>query len=213
MKKKLTLVVAAIALLLAAGWIWNSVANVRTVRDLKGEIARLTAERNKTKAELDAMTKRYLEESAENTAITTYLSNVPHKMDFAHPFGFTLREKINAERILPDGIYIRDGQYDDFEVGDTVVDKDTMAFAKLSGNKLDETDEKEIPSCMAALEKQIDADLAAAKYPFKVTRRVWNDNGIICFEIVDAEMYEKMSKREGSTREDSLERMKKYRGK
>jgi len=175
--------------------------------------AKLTGERDRLKADLESMTKRYCEESAENSAITTYLANIPRKMNFSEPFGLKLRTEINRERILPSGIYIREGQYEDFEISDTVVDMDTMSFAKLSGQRQEETEEKDLDSYMAALEKRIVADLAAANYPFKVSHRVWQEEGIVNFEIVDVEMFEKMSRRENKTRDQSLELMKAYRDK
>jgi len=212
MKKVHYIYLAVIAALLGA-LTSLVISSVRMANRAKAEIAQLTAQRDKNKSDLEAMTKRYLEESAENSAVTSYLANIPRKMNFAEPFGLKLREVINKERILPSGIYIREGQYDDFEISDTVVDKDTMAFAKLSGMRVEETEEKELPSYMATLEKRIQADLAAAKYPFKVTHRVWQEGGIVNFEIVDAEMYAKMEQREAKTRDQSVAIMKTYRDK
>ena len=142
-KKPVVLVstVLVVALAVALAWAISLRARLEgTQRAAKMQAQaseRNIAEKDRTianlKRRLDQMTKRYEEEYADRAAVMDYLAGIQRKMDFAHPFGFSLRDKVEKSRILPTGIYIRDGDYEKFETGHMLVDRDTMAFAKISG--------------------------------------------------------------------------------
>ena len=163
------------------------------------------------KGRLDRMTKRYEEEYADRTAVMDYLAGIQRKMDFAHPFGFSLRDKVEKSRILPTGIYIRDGDYEKFETGHMIVDRDTMAFAKISGVLEPEEPFKDEKSVLAEYKARLDEDFKKNPYPFAVSNRVWIEAGQLNFEIVDVDMMKKMEKREQRSLKESLDMMKAYR--
>ena len=160
---------------------------------------------------LTRMTKMYEEEYADRSAMTDYLAGIKRTMDFAKPFGFTLREKIDKARILPGGIYIREGDYEKFDVGEMLVDRDTMAFAKISGYLEPEEPFKDEKAVVAEFEKRMNEDLAKKPYPFPVSHRVWMEDGRLNFELLDVDMVKKMEKREQRSLQESLEGMKAYR--
>ena len=151
------------------------------------------------------------EEYADRTAVMDYLAGIQRKMDFAHPFGFSLRDKVEKSRILPTGIYIRDGDYEKFETGHMIVDRDTMAFAKISGVLEPEEPFKDEKSVLAEYKARLDEDFKKNPYPFAVSNRVWIEDGQLNFEIVDVDMMKKMEKREQRSLKESLDMMKAYR--
>lgn len=188
------------------------------VAQLKGEVKTLTGQKASLSARnadlqhrYEGMTKRYEEEFADRTAMMNYFSSIPRKMDFARPFGFSLREKINKDRILPGGIYIKEGNYEGFETGEMVVDRDTMAFAKISGYLDPEkpfADEKVV---VEALRKRMKAAFDSKPYPFEVSYSVKMNKGCLEFSIVDVEMYKKMEARQQKSFRESADMMKSYR--
>ena len=185
-------------------------ANVRAEAD-----ARKIAEKDRNIASLQQrltnMTKRYEEEYADRSALTDYLAGIKRKMDFSHPFGFALRGKMDKSRILPGGIYIREGDYEKFEVGETVVDKDTMAFAKLSGYLEPDEGFDDPKAAVDELEKRVAADLAKSPYPFPIAHRVWYEDGRLNFELIDSDMMKKMESRSQHSLKESMDMMKAYR--
>jgi hypothetical protein len=140
-----------------------------------------------------------------------YFGKIPKKMDFAHPFGFSLRAQIDKSRILPGGIYIKEGDYEGFETGEMVVDRDTMAFAKISGYLDPETPFADENAVLSALKKRMKAAFDAKPYPFEVSYSVEMNNGRLEFSIIDVEMYKKMEAREQKSFRESAEMMKSYR--
>ena len=177
----------------------------------EGQIANCNRTIADLKRRLDQMTKRYEEEYADRAALVDYLAGIQRKMDFAHPFGFSLRAKLDKSRIFPGGSYIRDGDYEKFETGDMLVDRDTMAFAKISGFIEPEEPSKDEKAVEAEYKARLDADFAKSPYPFPVSRRVWMEEGRLNFEIIDDEMMKKMEKREQRSLKESLDMMKAYR--
>ena len=157
------------------------------------------------------MTKRYEEEFADRTALMNYFGKIPKKMDFARPFGFSLRAQIDKSRILPGGIYIKEGDYEGFETGEMVVDRDTMAFAKISGYLDPETPFADENVVLSALKKRMKAAFDAKPYPFEVSYSVEMNNGRLEFSIIDVEMFKKMEAREQKSFRESAEMMKSYR--
>ena len=187
----------------------------RTAKEQAQAYEKKIAEKDRNIASLQQrltrMTKMYEEEYADRTAMTDYLAGLKRKMDFAHPFGFTLRTKVEKNRILPAGIYIRDGDYEKFETGNMLVDRDTMAFAKIAGYLEPEEPFKDEKAVVAEFEKRMAADFANNPYSFPVSRRVWMEDGRLNFEIIDVDMMKKMEKREQRSLKESLDMMKAYR--
>lgn len=213
MKRYLTIALALFAV--AAGLLVFSrvqVAKLKvTVAGLEKKVSSLVSKNSDLKHRYEQMTKRYEEEFADRSALMNYFCKIPKKMDFARPFGFSLREKIDKTRILPGGIYIKEGDYEGFETGEMVVDRDTMAFAKISGFLEPETPFKDKNVVIEALKKRIAAALAAKAYPFKVSYDVCVNDGRLEFSIVDVDMYKKMEAREQKSFRESAEVMKSYR--
>ena len=220
-KKPVVLVSTVLVVALAVAFVWAMSLNGKleaTQRAAKMQAQtseRNIAEKDRTianlKRRLDQMTKRYEEEYADRAAVMDYLAGIQRKMNFARPFGFSLRDKVEKSRILPTGIYIRDGDYEKFETGDMLVDRDTMAFAKISGFIEPEEPFKDEKAVEAEYKARLDADFAKSPYPFPVSRRVWMEEGRLNFEIIDDEMMKKMEKREQRSLKESLDMMKAYR--
>ena len=181
------------------------------VESLKNQKASVEAQKAEFQRRLENMTKRYEEEFADRTALMNYFGKIPKKMDFARPFGFSLRAQIDKSRILPGGIYIKEGDYEGFETGEMVVDRDTMAFAKISGYLDPETPFADENAVLSALKKRMKAAFDAKPYPFEVSYSVEMNNGRLEFSIVDVEMYKKMEAREQKSFRESAEMMKSYR--
>lgn len=181
------------------------------VESLKNQKASVEAQKAEFQRRLENMTKRYEEEFADRTALMNYFGKIPKKMDFAHPFGFSLRAQIDKSRILPGGIYIKEGDYEGFETGEMVVDRDTMAFAKISGYLDPETPFADENVVLSALKKRMKAAFDAKPYPFEVSYSVEMNNGRLEFSIIDVEMYKKMEAREQKSFRESAEMMKSYR--
>jgi hypothetical protein len=181
------------------------------VESLKNQKASVEAQKAEFQRRLENMTKRYEEEFADRTALMNYFGKIPKKMDFAHPFGFSLRAQIDKSRILPGGIYIKEGDYEGFETGEMVVDRDTMAFAKISGYLDPETPFADENAVLSALKKRMKAAFDAKPYPFEVSYSVEMNNGRLEFSIIDVEMYKKMEAREQKSFRESAEMMKSYR--
>lgn len=207
--------IAAIGIVITLGvLVYSRIQIVRLKMDkraLSAEVASLKADISSLKDKYDKMTSRYEEEYADRTAIMKYFSSIPKRMDFSKPFGFSLREKIDKTRILPGGIYIKEGDYEGFETGEMVVDKDTMAFAKISGFLDPEKPFTNESKIVEALKLRIKNALAANKYPFEVSYDVKIDNGRLEFSIIDVETYKKMEAREQKSFRESAELMKSYR--
>lgn len=204
--------IAIIVVLIGAFVTEVALSNSR-INELTGSTETLKAENTKLGDELLRMKKLYNEMSEENTAFVNYLAEKPVKMDFAHPFGFSLRKRIDKSRLLPNMSYIKDGNYEDYETGEMLVDRDTMAFAKISGRYEGKEQIKNLEKTAKVLEKRVKADVAAAKYPFAVSSRVWVESDTLNFEICDVEMLKKMDKREQLSREKGDEVLRKYRNK
>ena len=181
------------------------------VESLKNQKASVEAQKSEFQRRLENMTKRYEEEFADRTALMNYFGKIPKKMDFARPFGFSLRAQIDKSRILPGGIYIKEGDYEGFETGEMVVDRDTMAFAKISGYLDPETPFADENAVLSALKKRMKAAFDAKPYPFEVSYSVEMNNGRLEFSIIDVEMYKKMEAREQKSFRESAEMMKSYR--
>lgn len=212
----LVLAVLFVSSLVAIFMLRNELGKTRAEAHKNAEVAaRKIAEKDRNIASLQQrltrMTKMYEEEYADRTAMTDYLAGLKRKMDFAHPFGFTLRTKVEKNRILPAGIYIRDGDYEKFETGNMLVDRDTMAFAKIAGYLEPEEPFKDEKAVVAEFEKRMAADFANNPYSFPVSRRVWMEDGRLNFEIIDVDMMKKMEKREQRSLKESLDMMKAYR--
>ena len=220
-KKPVVLVstVLVVALAVALAWAILLSGKLETALSTAKEQAKASerniAEKDRTianlKHRLDQMTKRYEEEYADRAAVMDYLAGIQRKMDFAHPFGFSLRDKVEKSRILPTGIYIRDGDYEKFETGHMLVDRDTMAFAKISGVLEPEEPFKDEKATIAEYKARLDEDFKKNPYPFAVSNRVWMEEGRLNFEIVDVDMMRKMEKREQRSLKESLDMMKAYR--
>ena len=220
-KKPVVLVstVLVVALAVALAWAISLRARLEgTQRAAKIQAQtneRNIAEKDRTitnlKRRLDQMTKRYEEEYADRAAVMDYLAGIQRKMDFAHPFGFSLRDKVEKSRILPTGIYIRDGDYEKFETGHMLVDRDTMAFAKISGVLEPEEPFKDEKGVLAEYKARLDEDFKKNPDPFAVSNRVWMEEGRLNFEIVDVDMMKKMEQREQRSLKESLDMMKAYR--
>lgn len=181
------------------------------VESLKNQKASVEAQKAEFQRRLENMTKRYEEEFADRTALMNYFGKIPKKMDFARPFGFSLRAQIDKSRILPGGIYIKEGDYEGFETGEMVVDRDTMAFAKISGYLDPETPFADENAVLSALKKRMKAAFDAKPYPFEVSYSVEMNNGRLEFSIIDVEMFKKMEAREQKSFRESAEMMKSYR--
>jgi hypothetical protein len=181
------------------------------VESLKNQKASVEAQKAEFQRRLENMTKRYEEEFSDRTALMNYFGKIPKKMDFARPFGFSLRAQIDKSRILPGGIYIKEGDYEGFETGEMVVDRDTMAFAKISGYLDPETPFADENAVLSALKKRMKAAFDAKPYPFEVSYSVEMNNGRLEFSIIDVEMYKKMEAREQKSFRESAEMMKSYR--
>lgn len=210
------LAVLFVSSLVAIFMLRNELGKTRAEAHKNAEVAaRKIAEKDRNIASLQnrltRMTKMYEEEYADRTAMTEYLAGIQRKMDFSQPFGFVLREKIDKSRILPGGIYIREGDYEKFDVGEMLVDRDTMAFAKISGYLEPEEPFKDEKAVAAEFEKRMNDDLAKKPYPFPTSHRVWMEDGRLNFELLDVDMIKKMEKREQRSLKESLEGMKAYR--
>ncbi len=220
-KKPVVLVSTVLVVALAVSLAWAISLRARlegTQRAAKIQAQtneRNIAEKDRTianlKRRLDQMTKRYEEEYADRAAVMDYLAGIQRKMNFARPFGFSLRDKVEKSRILPTGIYIRDGDYEKFETGHMLVDRDTMAFAKISGVLEPEEPFKDEKGVLAEYKARLEEDFKNNPYPFAVSNRVWMEEGRLNFEIVDVDMMKKMEQREQRSLKESLDMMKAYR--
>lgn len=207
--------VAVFGIVVTLGMLVYSRLQIESLRmqnkGLSAEVSSLKKDIDALKVKYARMTSRYEEEFADRTALMNYFSSIPKRMDFAAPFGFELRAKIDKARILPGGIYIKEGDYEGFETGEMVVDRDTMAFAKISGFLEPEKPFANEKAVADALKSRIKKALDAKNYPFEVSYDVKIENGRLEFSIVDVEVYKKMLSREQKTFRESAEMMKSYR--